>query len=470
MIFPTAPFWSKKDPEDALGRIERAINDRNYRLSAGISVSNKFDIVRGALVVSQGNGKYLRVCHVVDASEPIAKSIREGCLNVFDGQLSDHGQIQQLITDLADPQAAVVEKLKCQAGKYVDRVLSVAVCDPGVWGQDFDGRVSYAPFCDATRLAELSGVTVIDSFPSQDLAVGGRGRRLESLPYWIMFADRDPRVARQSRLLISIEGSCNVYVLPASDGLDSDVPRVVSFESVGLEFLNELIGRLMPATQSKSDLDRVYVEGQQVPALMKLWSEVIGRNPNSPGQGIAESQQNEHPSENSRLSRQLADVAEEYFNAHEDVFSDIIRSGICWIADLCLERMLSEHFPAASLLPMDREGMETIGRNSATQLMVSCPEHFENGFLEQFAQRIPQTKVTAARPVGSARCEIAPVVAALLGLFHVDQMPANVPWLTGANCQRILGRITPGRPSNWRQLVRVMADFHPAPMKLKDAV
>jgi anhydro-N-acetylmuramic acid kinase len=42
--------------------------------------------------------------------------------------------------------------------------------------------------------------------------------------------------------------------------------------------------------------------------------------------------------------------------------------------------------------------------------------------------------------------------------------------LTGAEGQRILGRLTPGRPSNWRQLVRVMADFHPAPMKLKDAV
>ena len=62
------------------------------------------------------------------------------------------------------------------------------------------------------------------------------------------------------------------------------------------------------------------------------------------------------------------------------------------------------------------------------------------------------------------------VVAAVLGLFHIDQMPANIPWLTGAESQRILGRLTPGRPSNWRQLLRSMADFHPAPMKLKDAV
>jgi hypothetical protein len=42
--------------------------------------------------------------------------------------------------------------------------------------------------------------------------------------------------------------------------------------------------------------------------------------------------------------------------------------------------------------------------------------------------------------------------------------------LTGANSQRILGRLTIGRASNWRQLLRAMADYQPAAMKLKDAV
>ena len=62
------------------------------------------------------------------------------------------------------------------------------------------------------------------------------------------------------------------------------------------------------------------------------------------------------------------------------------------------------------------------------------------------------------------------LVAALLGMFHIDQLPGNLPNLTGARSQRILGRLTPGRPSNWRQLIRAMAQHHPAPMKLKDAI
>ena len=62
------------------------------------------------------------------------------------------------------------------------------------------------------------------------------------------------------------------------------------------------------------------------------------------------------------------------------------------------------------------------------------------------------------------------LVAAILGMFHIDQLPGNLPRLTGATSQRILGRLTPGRPSNWRQLIRAMAQYHPAPMKLKDAI
>ena len=59
---------------------------------------------------------------------------------------------------------------------------------------------------------------------------------------------------------------------------------------------------------------------------------------------------------------------------------------------------------------------------------------------------------------------------AILGAMFIDQMPGNLPWLTGAATPRILGRITPGAPPVWRQLVREMADHHPAAMRLRDAV
>jgi 1,6-anhydro-N-acetylmuramate kinase len=59
---------------------------------------------------------------------------------------------------------------------------------------------------------------------------------------------------------------------------------------------------------------------------------------------------------------------------------------------------------------------------------------------------------------------------AILAAMFVDQMPANLPWLTGAETPRILGRLTPGTPAAWRQLLREMADHHPPAMRLRDAV
>ncbi len=62
------------------------------------------------------------------------------------------------------------------------------------------------------------------------------------------------------------------------------------------------------------------------------------------------------------------------------------------------------------------------------------------------------------------------VATAVLGLMHIDQMPANIPWLTGCQFPRVLGRLTPGRPSNWRQVIMEMADYRPPVMKLREAV
>ena len=224
MKFPIFQNRSSQDPEDALGRMDRAVHDRNHRLSAGLSVSAEFKVVQGALVLTQGNGKFLRIKHVAESSLPIPESVATGCREVVEGRVKEVGAISQLASDLAEIQANVIERLKCQAGRYVDRVLAVSLADPGVWDRDFDGKISYSSFSDAAKLAEICGVSVIDSYPSRDLAVGGTGKTLESLPYWMMLADRNSKIASQSRFLVSVGSVCHSYFLPASDGLTPTCP------------------------------------------------------------------------------------------------------------------------------------------------------------------------------------------------------------------------------------------------------
>ena len=60
--------------------------------------------------------------------------------------------------------------------------------------------------------------------------------------------------------------------------------------------------------------------------------------------------------------------------------------------------------------------------------------------------------------------------AALLAAMFVDQMPGNVPELTNASGLRLLGRISPGSPTAWRNVLINMNDSESPTMRLKDAV
>ena len=451
MIFPNVAIWGSSDPSDPAGRIDRALDDRNHRLSAGLSTNRRFDSVRGALVVSQGNGKYLRLRHVVEASSRIPEPVRNGCIEFLNSEPLKYEDLAPLIADLSEIQAAVVDKLKCEAGKYVDRVLAVSVCDPGVWSTDFDGRVSYYSMCDANRLAELSGVSVIDSLPARDITVGGTGRNIEALPYWMMFADRNPKVANQSRGLITLGDTSNMYTLPASDGLDSEVPAIALTETVGFKFLDLLTAKYFPADLKLSDIDRLYAGGAEIPQLRSGWEKIVA-NSKGPGNIVGASKLD--LSHLNLLTKELVAHSDTYLKANESSFSNVIRTGVSFVVETVFEDLTDQSAASQRL----------------DELYVSCSPQYEASVINLLDQRFPDTNVSPVRKHGIASEQMGAVVAAVLGLFHIDQMPANVPWLTGAQSQRILGRLTPGRPSNWRQLLRVMADFHPAPMKLRDAI
>lgn len=465
MKFPIFQNRSSQDPEDALGRMDRAVYDRNHRLSAGLSVSAEFESVQGALVLTQGNGKFLRIKHVVEFSLPIPESVAKGCREVVAGTIKEVGAIAQLASDLAEIQANVIEHLKCQAGRYVDRVLAVSLSDPGVWDRDFDGKISYSSFSDAAKLAEISGVSVIDSYPSRDLAVGGTGKTLESLPYWMMLADRNSKIASQSRFLVSVGSTCHSYYLPASDGLDANVPLIQRYPTVGVSFLESCFEREFPDVDWSHRWNQMYVDGLLVDELLRDWHQAVEEWP-----------EEEWSEDLSELDNQLTELAAGYLKKNPGETSNVVKTGIRFLSERCLGKLVPhETEPFAPEVPVEVVSQFRIHDQNdppvlQSRFLVDVPKRFEPAFLNQFSQLLGEPQVAAASEVVEGMGDLQPVVAAVLGLLHIDQMPANVPWLSGADCQRILGRVNPGRPSNWRQLIRAMADFQPAPMKLKDAI
>ncbi len=111
------------------------------------------------------------------------------------------------------------------------------------------------------------------------------------------------------------------------------------------------------------------------------------------------------------------------------------------------------------------------------KILIDAPELISDSFVSVLQNQFPESRVTGSWQTqmdvsapSSGSIDPPSLIAAMLGFLHVDQMPANLPSLTGANQQRILGRLTPGRPNSWRNLLREMADHEPPAMKLRDAM
>ncbi len=358
-------FWT----ED---RIDRSFAVNSHRLMIGLAVADSWDRIDGSLVVGQGRGKFLRLRHASDLGWPIPDELSARLVQASQNPEPSHPSLLQLGQDLADCQAQLVARLSGEAGKYVDRILGVTLTDPGFWSSDFDGTRLYSGAPDPARLAELSGMNVIDDLPQRDIAAGGDGSSLQALPMWFLFADRQTRGATGVSLVIDFSDVIRCYLLPPSDGLDEILPDICCETVAGSADpevpVSKTIHRMLRDFSTRGG------ESIPFPILSHL---VLTGKPDQPLAG-------------KRL----------------------------------LERLAGD-FPTATV---------------------------EEWF---------------AHPDGSP---LAGRMAAILGLLYVDQLPQNVPGLTGASGLRILGRLTPGKPFSWRNLLTAMADSQSAPMRLRDAV
>ncbi len=360
--------------DDPAARIDRVLQDRSHRLVIGLAVNPTVSALQCVLMMTDGHGKFLRLRHVAGQTFPIPETIRNSWQSVSASR--DNPTLKstrQFMSEMADFQSQAIESVKRHAGKYVDRILAVAQTDPGLWVEDFDGRKIYCALSDSQRVADLTGLTVIDNFPVNDVLSGGSGAPLEPLPLWLAFADRHERVASEHRIVILAAEQIRAFLLPASDGLDAELPPIGLVQAPKIDFADAL-AKALDLLQRKT--------------------------------------------------------------------TQRLRSG----------------------------PLPTVGKT-----LIFGDEEQKSAIKTMLTQRSLVGEITSvhhqvAESRGVDDDSIRATIAGLLGILHIDQMQGNLPWLTGATDQRVLGRLTPGTPSNWRQLVREMSDFSPPAMKLKDAI
>ena len=432
MFFPKPKKWIGSNPSDPVQRIDQELSDRRQRLAIGMSISNDFRWVHGTMILTEGHGKYLRLRHSVNESWELPETTRDTCIEIQQSEAPDISTSLLVKSDLSQTLCPMVESLKQNAGKYVDRLLLVAINDPGMWFKDFDGHVSFANWLDPVCIAELTGVTTLDAFPERDMAAGGSGKNLDCLPIWLIMADRSRTISNEHRLFASIQSSTQIIYLPPSDGLEAEIPRIQVIETLGRDFLDNILG-FFGLNQLQDLRQQLNIQGQAIPELLHAWRSLQPSGPfNRPEDYVA-----------CCKTIRLEDVSA----------ADIVRTSIVFLVD-------NLHMMASSI----------IDPAVLSNVIIETPDDLAASWVNQIDRKFESSTVELVDEFGLKNGHVEAATTAVLGLLHVDQMPGNIPWITQANSQRILGRLTAGKPSNWRQVLREMADFQPPAMRLRDAV
>jgi 1,6-anhydro-N-acetylmuramate kinase len=187
----------------------RAVCERR-RWVIGLRVAAGCRGLRAVLVGVEGRGLAIRAEIFASVSAPAPPQIRRSFARLRRPGRARPGEAPLLAAQLAESQAALLDTFAAQVAPVWDRILAVAVDDPGVWTQA-GGLTVCGGMCDAARLAEHSGLNVIDGFSGRDLAQDGRGRPLLPVPYWILLRD-----LQRTRLLVEWGSTSRMTLLPAS--------------------------------------------------------------------------------------------------------------------------------------------------------------------------------------------------------------------------------------------------------------
>ncbi len=428
------------------------------RYAIGVLVSSGCDRVAAALIGVTDRGIDLRVEVAGVASEPVPAETTAAFRQLSAGPAARSGsRVPELIvrsrTQLAEIQASLVDGLPVQADVAQGRVLAVGVHDPALWtgpsctgsswkGPSWKGAkdfpLGFIGLSDAARLAELTGLNVVDAFAARDLAQGGQGGPLTALPEWIIL--KDPG---RCRLLLDLGQTTRMTYLPADCG-PAAASRILAFEvGPGMRLLDLITKRLTGGEHAFDPGGRLAVQGRRINELLEHW------------------------------------LADPYFQRSlprwhprgvrpERFLTDALRMAVDsgWsVRDLLCT---ATHFVA-----------ETIGRAVRRRLPDDAPIHQvllvgggqHNGMLlREIAARLEGIELLPINEVGISGEPLGPASIAVLAMLHLDQVPANQPAVTGADVSRGLGRLTPGSPLNWQRLLRQLTGSAASLRPLRNAL
>jgi anhydro-N-acetylmuramic acid kinase len=275
----------------------------------------------------------------------------------------------------------------------------------------------------ATTIAERTGITVVSGFDQRDRAGGGRGKPLSVVPDWLLF--RSPRL---TRLLVHLGPALAVTLLPAGQPVDS----AIAFDAgPGCDFLDALVRRLSNDRLPFDASGHFAVQGRACDDLVSKWLS--------------------HPYL-LRLPPKFLDAGDFGVDFHEASLA------------LARERKLTAPDVLCSanyfLIAAFAEALERWlpPRNAIDEVLVSGGGSLNGLLWKLLTDRLAPLPVARTDRAGIPAEARQAIHAALLAYCVGDNLPGNLPRLSGAAGPRILGHLTPGAPENWDRFVCNLVD------------
>ena len=318
-------------------------------------------------------------------------------------------------------------------------MLAIGVIEPGIWGRTRGGLVGYLPVVDAGRLADLTGLNVIDAFPARDLAQEGAGGPLDPMPDWLLFHH-----ASKTRVLVDLARDIRFSFLPASRDT-SGADRVGSWSLVpGMSLIDRFAREASSRRDRFDEGGHLAVQGRCLEDLIELWRGG-GSLSVIPGPRW----------------RPALRGAKAMFQAAMAVAP---RAGWSLTDLLCT----ATHLIAREIAETIRHRLPEIP--AVDEVVISGGGQRNGLLMHLLAEQLPDVPLLAEAKLGIPQNVRGAAVAAVLALWHLDQTPGCPTAITGARTPRVLGRLTPGAPQAWQRVLREMAGHQPSVVSLRSAI
>ena len=358
-------------------------------------------------------------------------------LNTIEQDTVSLRTVDSVSTELTEIASRLCQQLIADASDQADQILTIGIHGAGVWSGDA-GSKQYISLVHGASIAELFGKTIVDDFPARDLARGGDGGPVESHGLWMLLVDRSRVPGRRWRGVLNI--AANATHLSTIRPLADDSEFFLSADiCVGSRLFAEITAARNPVDLKSDNTMSQNIDcsnGTVIEELEEIWRSVSGSQDAWDPRGV--------------------NVLPLVYALKNSIYANAALDDLLTTAAYFITRSVAQYvkFVVPPTCPIGELFVMEEGSHSG----------LVRAWLQEF---LPAVSIRSLDELGQDRTILAASVAAL-SMMHVWQIP--VPSTKTGEVPRLLGRITPGNPSNWQRVLYTMTSNAPWLLPLREAI